>query len=102
MSFAGMSRDPPSDGPCARTPEGFVALGRALRKATADATAAIPLRPTRVHPLTRRDHDNNVGVHAPQVTYAFEPRADWIDITTVQARRCRVHHGPPLHSRRER
>src|SRR5947209_105654 len=47
---------------------GFVALERALRKATADATASIPLRPNRVHPLTRRDHDNNVGVHAPEVT----------------------------------
>ncbi len=62
---------------------GFVALERALRRATADATAAIPLRPNRVHPLTRKDHDNNVGVHAPEVTWAFEPGADWVDITTV-------------------
>src|SRR5213594_1094215 len=58
---------------------GFVALERALRRATADATASIPLRPNRVHPVTRRDHDNNVGIHAPEVTYAFEPRADWVD-----------------------
>jgi L(+)-tartrate dehydratase alpha subunit len=62
---------------------GFVALERALRRATADATAAIPLRPNRVHPLTRADHDNNVGIHAPEITYAFEPGADWIDLTTV-------------------
>src|SRR6266542_3035006 len=62
---------------------GFVALERALRKATADATAAIPLRPNRVHPLTRADHDNNVGIHAPEITYAFEPGASWIDVTTV-------------------
>src|SRR4029077_549080 len=62
---------------------GFVALERALRRATADATAAIPLRPNRVHPLTRKDHDNNVGVHAPEVTWAFEPGADWVDITPV-------------------
>jgi L(+)-tartrate dehydratase alpha subunit len=62
---------------------GFVALERALRQATADATAAIPLRPNRVHPLTRADHDNNVGIHAPEITYAFEPGADWIDVTTV-------------------
>ena len=62
---------------------GFVALERALRRATADATASIPLRPNRVHPLTRVDHNNNVGAHAPEVTYAFEPGADWIDITTV-------------------
>jgi L(+)-tartrate dehydratase alpha subunit len=62
---------------------GFVALERALRRATAEATATVPLRPNRVHPLTRADHNNNVGIHAPEVTYAFEPGADWIDITTV-------------------
>src|SRR5436309_7600308 len=62
---------------------GFVALERALRRATADATASVPLRPNRVHPLTRVDHDNNVGIHAPEITYAFEPGGDWIDVTTV-------------------
>src|SRR5262244_1500454 len=62
---------------------GLVALECALRRATADATAAIPLRPNRVHPLTRVDHNNNVGVHAPEVTWAFEPNADWLDVTTV-------------------
>ncbi len=62
---------------------GFVALERALRRATADATASIPLRPNRVHPLTRVDHNNNVGMHAPEITYAFEPDRDFIDVTTV-------------------
>ncbi|MBI2205864.1 MAG: fumarate hydratase [Candidatus Rokubacteria bacterium] len=62
---------------------GFVALERALRQATADATATIPLRPNRVHPLTRIDHNNNVGTHAPEITYAFEPDRDFIDVTTV-------------------
>jgi L(+)-tartrate dehydratase alpha subunit len=62
---------------------GFVAVERALRRATADATASVPLRPNRVHPLTRVDHNNNVGVHAPEVTWAFEPSADWLDVTTV-------------------
>jgi len=62
---------------------GFVALERALRRATAEATAAVPLRPNRVHPLTRADHDNNVGMHAPEITYAFEPCSDFIDLTTV-------------------
>ena len=33
---------------------GFTALERSLRKATADATREIPLRPNRVHPLTRK------------------------------------------------
>ena len=40
---------------------GLVALERALRRATADATQAIPLRPNRVHPLTREDRNDNVG-----------------------------------------
>jgi L(+)-tartrate dehydratase alpha subunit len=62
---------------------GLVALERALRKATAEATASIPLRPNRVHPLTRADRDNNVGVHAPEVTYSVEPGANWIDVTAV-------------------
>jgi L(+)-tartrate dehydratase alpha subunit len=62
---------------------GFVALERALRRATAEATAIIPLRPNRVHPLTRVDHNNNVGIHAPEITYAFEPDWDFLDLTTV-------------------
>ena len=62
---------------------GLVALERALRRATADATASIPLRPNRVHPLTRAHSDDNVGLHAPEVTYAVEPLADWIDVTAV-------------------
>ena len=62
---------------------GLVALERALRKATAEATQEIPLRPNRVHPLTREDRNDNVGLHAPEVTFAVEPHADWIDVTTV-------------------
>ncbi|MBC5766327.1 fumarate hydratase [Ramlibacter albus] len=62
---------------------GFTAIERVLRKATADATTAIPLRPNRVHPLWRTDHNNNVGINAPEVEWTFEPDADWIDITTV-------------------
>jgi len=62
---------------------GMVALEATLRRATADATVNIPLRPNRVHPLTRIDYDNNVGMHAPTVDYSFEPDADWIDLTAV-------------------
>lgn len=62
---------------------GFVALERALRRATAKATADVPLRPNRVHPLTREDHNNNVGARAPEIEYSVEPNADWLDITTV-------------------
>ena len=43
----------------------------------------MPLRPNRVHPLWRTDHNNNVGINAPEIEYAFHPDADWIDLTTV-------------------
>ena len=62
---------------------GPVALERALRRATADATHSIPLRPNRVHPLSRADNNNNVGINAPEVEYSFEPDSDWVDVTTV-------------------
>jgi L(+)-tartrate dehydratase alpha subunit len=67
----------------ARIEGGFVALERALRRATAEATRTIPLRPNRVHPVHRTDHDNNVGMHAPEITYAFEPERDFLDLTAV-------------------
>ena len=67
----------------AKLPDGFVALERALRSATARATTDVPLRPNRVHPLWRNDHNNNVGLNAPEVEWSFEPEVDWIDITTV-------------------
>ena len=67
----------------ARIEGGFIALEEALRAATARATQDIPLRPNRVHPLTRQDNNNNVGINAPEIDYSFEPDADWIDITTV-------------------
>ena len=62
---------------------GFVAVERALRSATARATYDVPLRPNRVHPLWRTDHNNNVGINAPEVEWSFEPDADWIELTTV-------------------
>ena len=41
------------------------------------------MRANRVHPLTRQNPGNNVGVFAPSVDYSFEPDADWIDVTAV-------------------
>ena len=67
----------------ARVDGGFVGVERALRSATARATHDVPLRPNRVHPLWRTDHNNNVGINAPEVEWSFEPDADWIEITTV-------------------
>lgn len=62
---------------------GPVALETALRRATARATEEIPLRPNRVHPLWRDDHNNNVGIFAPEIDYSYHPDADWIELTTV-------------------
>jgi len=62
---------------------GMVALETALRKATVNATHNIPLRPNRVHPLWRTDHNNNIGIGAPEIEYGFEPEGDWIDLITV-------------------
>jgi len=67
----------------ARIEGGPVALETALRRATAEATNGVPLRPNRVHPLWRTDHDNNVGINAPEIEYAFEPDGEWIDLITV-------------------
>jgi L(+)-tartrate dehydratase alpha subunit len=67
----------------ARLEGGPAALETALRAATANATYSIPLRPNRVHPLWRTDHDNNVGIGAPEIEFAFEPEGDWLDLTTV-------------------
>ena len=62
---------------------GFVALETGLRRALAKATHDVPLRPNRVHPLSRKDNNNNVGIGAPEIDYSFEPGGDWVDITTV-------------------
>ncbi|PPQ36263.1 L(+)-tartrate dehydratase alpha subunit [Rhodoblastus acidophilus] len=67
----------------ARVEGGFIGLERILRTATARETAAIPLRPNRVHPLSRRDLNNNCGMGAPEIDYSFEPDADWIDLIAV-------------------
>ena len=67
----------------ARVDGGPIALEAALRRATATATSTVPLRPNRVHPLWRTDHDNNVGIGAPEIEYGFEPGGDWVDLITV-------------------
>ena len=64
---------------------GMVALESALRRATANATSGVPLRPNRVHPIWRTDHNNNVGIGAPEIEYGFEPEpeGEWVDLITV-------------------
>ena len=67
----------------ARIEAGPIGLEATLRRATAKATITVPLRPNRVHPLWRTDHNNNVGINAPEIEYSFHPDADWVDLTTV-------------------
>ena len=67
----------------ARIAGGFVGLERAFRNALADVTRDVQLRANRVHPLTRKNPGNNVGMFAPDVDYSFEPDADWLDVTVV-------------------
>ncbi len=62
---------------------GPIALEAALRRATANSTRRVPLRPNRVHPLWRTDHNNNVGIGAPEIEYAYEPGGEWVDLITV-------------------
>ena len=57
--------------------------GGAAARDRATPRTNVPLRPNRVHPLWRTDHNNNVGIGAPEIEYAFHPDADWIDLTTV-------------------
>ncbi len=62
---------------------GFVALEQAIRRATVRITGDLALRSNRVHPLSRKNPGNNLGVFAPNIDYRFEPDADWIELVAV-------------------
>ncbi|MDH3703855.1 MAG: fumarate hydratase [Alphaproteobacteria bacterium] len=62
---------------------GFIALERAVRRATARITKDLALRSNRCHPLNRDNPGTNVGVFAPNIEYRFEPDADWIELIAV-------------------
>jgi fumarate hydratase subunit alpha len=42
-------------------------LKQAIRDGVEKATEEIPLRPNAVHPLTRKNPGNNIGIHIPQI-----------------------------------
>lgn len=67
----------------ARLETGFVGLERAVRRATVRVTRDLALRSNRVHPITRRNPGNNLGVYAPNVDYRFEPDVDWVELIAV-------------------
>jgi fumarate hydratase subunit alpha len=53
-----------------------------IRKAVERGTKEIPLRPNAVHPLSRKNPGNNLGVHMPYIYY--EPGTeDYIEITVM-------------------
>lgn len=62
---------------------GFVALEQAIRRATVRITKDLALRSNRVHPISRANPGNNLGVFAPNVEYRFEPDADWVELVAV-------------------
>ena len=61
----------------ARIEGGGVALEAALRRATARATDDIPLRPNRVHPLSRLDHGTIFGLF-PATPESREKYEEWV------------------------
>jgi len=53
-----------------------------IRKAVERGTKEIPLRPNAVHPLTRKNPGNNIGVHMPYIYY--EPGTEeYLEITVM-------------------
>lgn len=62
---------------------GFIAMESAIRSATSRITSDLALRSNRVHPISRRNPGNNLGVFAPNIDYRFEPDADWIELVAV-------------------
>lgn len=53
-----------------------------IRKAVERGTKTIPLRPNAVHPLTRKNPGNNLGVHMPYINY--EPGSEeYLEITVM-------------------
>ena len=59
---------------------GFGALQQCAEAATARATAECYLRPTMVHPLTRKNPGDNVGPGMPKVELLFDREGDGMEI----------------------
>jgi fumarate hydratase subunit alpha len=60
----------------------FPGLEEGVRKGLARATSEVPLRPNAVHPLTRRNPGNNIGLGSPRIV--CRPTADeFTDVTVM-------------------
>ena len=62
---------------------GFNVLKECAEAAVSRATAECFLRPTMVHPITRRNPGNNVGPGMPKVDIAFDLPGDTLEIIAV-------------------
>ena len=67
----------------AKVEGGPVALEAALRRATAEATASVPLQAQPCPPALAHRPQQQLRIFAPEIDYAFHPEGDWIDLTTV-------------------
>ncbi len=60
--------------------ESFAEFEEAIRNGVRKATEEVPLRPNAVHPITRKNPGNNIGVRMPYINYV--PTDDpWLEIT---------------------
>lgn len=57
-------------------------IEKAIRRGVERATREIPLRPNIVHPLTRKNSGNNLGVGMPHVHFSPGPE-DFVEITVM-------------------
>ena len=62
---------------------GFASVQFCAEQATARATAECFLRPTMVHPLTRKNPGNNIGPGMPKVELIFDRDDDSMEIVAV-------------------
>lgn len=61
---------------------GFRGFEDAIKRGVRRATKEIPLRPNAVHPLTRKNPGDNVGVNMPYINY-IPTEKPWIELTVL-------------------
>jgi len=57
-------------------------LEKAIRRGVSRATMEVPLRPNAVHPLTRKNAGDNLGIDMPYIHYSPGP-SGFVDITVM-------------------
>jgi len=62
---------------------GFFSLESIAKEVTAKATKDAILRPTMVHPITRKNPGDNIGPHLPMVEVRFDKNIDYLEIAAI-------------------